>query len=161
AGDGREVDVLERGRSLAHRLGLRPEVEVLRFPRVVEHVDGDCLAADVLHDDVADGHVLHGGAASAFGLDANAAVVALKHAVGNRDPLHAPRHLAADHHAAVPVEHGAIGDGVVLGGATDAPALLVATRLDGDTVIPGVDVALRDVHVPARIGVDAVGIGRT
>jgi len=67
-------------------------------------------------------------------------------------------HFAADHYAAVSVQHGAIDDGVVLGGPTDTAAILVAPGLDGDAIVAHGDVTVRDVNVAAGIRIDTVGV---
>src|SRR6185369_9618415 len=87
----------------------------------VEQVDHD-RAEDLVHDDIADAQVFDHAAATAAGLDADAAIGADEGAVADRDIAYAAGHFAADDHAAVAVDHRAVGDGDVLAGAQLAPA---------------------------------------
>ncbi len=70
--------------------------------------------ADILHHDIGSRQTLHHVAASALRLDADSNVRPLKYAVAHHHVAHAARHLAADSHAAVPLQHDAVGDRDVL-----------------------------------------------
>ena len=69
-------------------------------------------------------------------------------------------HLAPDHHAAVAVQHRAVGDGDVLAGAQGRSAVVGRSRFDRDAVVTDIDAAVGNAHIAARIGIDAVGVGR-
>src|SRR5207247_751929 len=83
AGDTAYVNVPEPRRSVGHRLGRYIAIPRQGLPGVVKHVERDRLAADVLHDDVADAHVLHDAPATSFGLDPDATVGSLEDAIGD------------------------------------------------------------------------------
>nr|GFC78371.1 hypothetical protein [Tanacetum cinerariifolium] len=149
--DVAEMDVAEARRALAHRLGRR---------LVVLHIEHDNLVADIFHHHVINPNILHHTAAPAGRFDANTAVSTVENAVRNRDFLHPTRHFRANHHSAVPAQHGAVSDGVVFGRHVHFASRLILARLDGNAVVTHADVAVRDVHVAARFGVNSVGIRR-
>src|SRR5699024_1433776 len=127
----------------------RAVADQLRLPlgaAEVEGVDGD-RADNVVHDDAGYAQVLAQPSPTAPGLHPDHAVGALEHAGGDDDVAHSSRHLAADHHAAVTVHHGAAGDRDVLAGHSGGGRL--GAGLDRDAVIAHVDVAAADVHVAA------------
>lgn len=127
---------------------------------VVKQVERKRLALYVLHHNVVNPYFLNHAAPFARCLEADAAVGAVEHAVRNGDFPYAAAHFAADDHPAVPAQHGAVGDGDVLAGRGPFAAVGVASAFNGNAVVAHADVAVRDVHVAARFGVDTVGVGR-
>ena len=94
-------------------------------------------------------------------LDAQGAVQvrAVHPAVLCEDVAGAARDLAPDDHPAVPVLHLASADDHVLDGCRQPPPVGVAAGLERDAVVAGVEVAILDEHVAARLRVAAVVVG--
>src|SRR5579871_4691797 len=98
--------------------------------------------AQMAHDYVADPDIFHHSAASAGGFNPDSPLRAVKDAIGNSDIPDTAGHLAADDHAAMTIGHGAVRYGNILGWSSDTPAIGVAARFDGDTVVPHADIAV-------------------
>src|SRR5690606_1964015 len=113
---------------------------------------------DLTHGAVPHVDFLDHAAAARVGLEAQAAlqVRAVHAAVLGEDVPRATRDLAADGHAAVTVLHVAVAYDHVLDGGGEPPAILVASRLQRDAVVPRVEVAVLDEHVAARLRIAAV-----
>ena len=128
---------------------------------VVERVD-DERHLDLVHLDVLKAHAHHDGifAAPTTGLDAQAAIGALKEAVARGEAAHAARDLGAEHDRAVPVVHVALLDQHVAGGRAQGARHGELAALDGDAVVAHREVAALDSHAAAALGVEAVGVRR-
>ncbi len=151
AGKVGDMDIPEDGRPLRNRF---------RIHFAVLQVQNDRLPLNVLHHDVADPDLLHNTSPATGGFEPYPTVGTIKDAVGDHHLAHITTHFAADDHTAVAGQHGAVGDGDVLAGHSQLAGLCIATRLEGDTVVPHRDMAVRDVHIFTGGGVDPIGIGR-
>ena len=153
----------------------RADACALRTAQARAEPQEDRRAGDVVHGEVAHGHVLDHPAVHA--LDSQPVAV-VKHTVADNDVPEPARRFRAEldapraRHAVLAgevlpgaVEHGAFqvvpadataGDGHVLGVARMPQAV---AGLQADAVVPrGIDGAVGDVHVAASIDIDAVAV---
>ena len=124
---------------------------------VVRHFDG--RVRRIFDDPIIEADILQQPAAAARALDADAAVGSLRHDIARHHVADAAGGLAAQHHRAMPVMDGAIGDGDVFRDAVDAQTVRVFAGFDADGVVAGVEIGIRDAHVARRIDIHAVGVG--
>src|SRR5699024_6931733 len=86
------------------------------------------------------------------------AVCALEDTRADHDISHIATHFTAEHDAAVPTPHRAVGDRDVFAG--DPAFGPFCSGFDGDAIVPDVDVTVADAHIAAGLGVDAIGVRR-
>ena len=98
-------------------------------------------------------------AATAAGLDAQAAVGVVHQALGHHHIFHAAAHLAANNQAAMAAVQVAVADGHILAGGMHHSAKEEFAGLESDAVIANMDGITDDVHILAAFGVNAVGVG--
>src|SRR5699024_3518821 len=103
--------------------------------------------------------ILHNASAATSGFQTNPSVCTIKDTIADGHFLHSPTHLAADNHTTVSAQHGAIGNGDILARNTQFTRLQVTSGFDGDAVIAYRNVAVADVYILTRLGVDAVRVG--
>ena len=157
AGDVLHVHVLNGG----------IEATAAHFLRLIVGVDFQHGLLALSHFHVPEIDVLDDAAAARVGLDAQHAVqVRRVHlAIFYKHVLAAARYFGADDHAAVPVFHHAVAhDDVLRRTAGIAPggtraAVGVAAALDGYAVVAGVEGAVLNKDVLARLGVATVAVG--
>ena len=129
------------------------------FSLVVE-VDLHYRLLALTHDDVAHIDVLHLTATAVVGLDTQDAlqVWRVHHAVFGIYVLAATRDLTSYHHTAMAVFHLAVADDDVLGRLVPETTVVVATALDSDAVVAGMEHAVLDEYVLASLRVATVTV---
>ena len=149
AGDVLHVDVANGRRKLACVTFAVIEVDL-------EHRLGDLADFDVSHVDVFDCPSAYG---VGFDPQGPVQVRAVHRAALGEDIPGASCHFTADNHATVPIFHLAISNNDIFAGHIHTPTVVVSARLDGDAVIPRVEIAAVDENVPAGFGIAAVVVG--
>ena len=129
--------------------------------RVVVQVDAHHRLTAFAHLHFPHVDVLYHAATARVALDAQHAVqVGRVHlAVLHVHVAASARYFRAYHHAAVAVLHLAVAHDDVLAGDVPFPAVHVASALDGDAVVAGVEDAVFYQHPVARLRVAAVAVG--
>ena len=104
--------------------------------------------------------ILYQAAPTGIGLDAHHALQLRRvhHTVVGKDATASAADLAAYDDAAMSVLHLAVAYDDVLAGALPEAAVIVASALDGDAVIAGVEVAVLYQHTVARLRVATVTV---
>lgn len=115
---------------------------------------------DVLEAEVGGGDVFDDAAATAGALDADAVVGAVAGAVQETHMPDAAGFFAADGADAVAVENMAAEVGDIFGRTVHFPAFLITARLDAEGVIANVGKTIMHQDMAARIGVQAIRVGR-
>ena len=138
----------------------RREIAVAKFFVFVLEVDTQHGFAALSDLDVAYINILDDAAATVAGLDANHAVEvgAVHFAVLHEKIFVTAGDFATDYYAAVSVEHLAVAHDDVLTGHIPCTTVAVATALDGDAVVAGIEYAVFNQYAVARLGVAAVAV---
>ena len=150
AGDILHIDIAHRGIVAATADFIMLVVEVDFQYRLFADTHLHILHVDVLNDAPATG----------VGLDAQYTLQlrGVHHTVVGIDVFTTPADFGTDHHTAMPVLHLTVSDDDVLRGHVTLAAITIATALDGDAVVTGIEVAVLNQHAVAALRVAAVTI---
>ena len=150
AGDILHIDATHRGIVAATADFIVLVVEVDLQHRLLADAHLDIFHIDVLDDATATG----------IGLDAQYAfqVGGVHHTVVGKDILATATDFRADHHTAMTILHLTVADDDVLRGHVALTTVAVATALDGDTVVAGIEEAVLYQYPVAALRVAAVTI---
>ena len=131
------------------------------FVVLIVEVDFQHRLATLSHLDVAGIDILDDTAAAGVGLDAHHAVEtgAVHLVVLGKHVAASARDFTADDHTSVSVLHLAVAYDDVLAGFVPESSVHVASALDGDAVVAGVEVAVLNEHTVTRFGVTSVAVG--
>ena len=151
AGDVLDIDVAH-GRVVA----AAADLVVLVVEVDLHHGLGALAHLDIAHVDIFDDTATAG-----VGFDAEHAVEVWRvhHAVVRVDVLAATRDFRADDDTAVAVLHLTVADDDVLRRHVTLAAVAVASALDGDAVVAGVEEAVLDQYAVAALRVAAITVG--
>ena len=97
-------------------------------------------------------------AAPAAGLDAQAAVGALKEALAHGKVLDAAGSLGSQHHGTMAVVHVAVRNQHVVRGGTKLRLNAQLAALDGDAVVAHRELTTKDANKTAALGIEAIGV---
>ena len=143
--------------NLAHT---RFETTVAYLLRLVVEVDFQDSLLALSHGDVAHVDVLDDTATAVVGLDAEDAfeVRRVHHAVFSKDILATTGDFTSDDHAAMTVLHLAMADDDVAGRLVPEATIIVATALDGDAVVTGMEHTVLDEYVLTSLRVATIAV---
>ena len=152
----RDVYVLENGRAFVNGRDLL-------YTAIAAHViqvKRQRIARNIYHVDVVDIDVLHHATTTAGTFKPQSGVGTHKGTIGHIHILHAPRHLAADDKTAVAMQHDIVFDNDILAGLSTKATFLVTSRLQADGIVTGIEQAVGDEHIFARLHVEGIAILR-
>ncbi len=145
-------------RHVAHQ---RIEASKASLTGLIVEVDLQHSLTALSYLDVAHVDVLNDAASAIVGLDAQYAleIGRVHHAILGEDILTASGNLRSDDHGPMSVLHLAVADDDISGGFLPKTAVVVASALDGDAVVTGVERAVFDDNVLAGFRIAAVAVG--
>src|SRR5690606_12717277 len=90
----------------------------------------------------------------------NTTIRTVEYAIGNHNILPASRHFTSNDDTAMPTYHRTIGYRIILRRNIDFTAGAVFSGFDRDAIIAYRDMAIGNMHITTRFGINTIGIGR-